>query len=413
VERDTEKYQINSANAQKCTQPMDTTDNKGQFILKMRKDRKLVLKGYRDMANRLLTENKALLGDFDRRWEKETLENNIIGLKNIIRQINKMLEDAALNQFVNDSLSELLSNKKKAKFKTQSFLNGFNELSIQLNMARFSIQYSVGYDFYWLNDGTMADHLQVALGTKQPDIFGAYCEEKIDYILGTVCPYMEGEIGYNCSLLVSTLGHFNTLPFANSNISLMVVIEGITRMLCVKTFRGQNPSVSQAEAEKYVKDKSSIERLILAGDWKNDIPLDFSAALVKAEHIRDPQLQRAVKVHRAAEQAREISLRKSAQIICVLNDPALTLQEKELKATKIAEEALAISQENPNPFKTKVLVSLKVELQFLIRRFKDDRNDMVHGKYEEYNKKWKSNIYLSAIISLYRLSLRLEQLYGC
>jgi len=62
--------------------------------------------------------------------------------------------------------------------------------------------------------------------------------------------------------------------------------------------------------------------------------------------------------------------------------------------------------------KQSVYVSIKVELQFLVRRFKDDRNEMIHGGFASYNKKWKSNIYLSAVIALYKLMKKLDQIYG-
>ncbi|QPH40090.1 hypothetical protein [Pedobacter endophyticus] len=62
--------------------------------------------------------------------------------------------------------------------------------------------------------------------------------------------------------------------------------------------------------------------------------------------------------------------------------------------------------------KQPVYVSIKVELQFLVRRFKEDRNEMIHGGYESYNKKWKSNSYLSAIIATCNLMKKLDRVYG-
>jgi hypothetical protein len=42
-------------------------------------------------------------------------------------------------------------------------------------------------------------------------------------------------------------------------------------------------------------------------------------------------------------------------------------------------------------------INVRVKLHFLIRRFKEDRNAMIHGQIEDFNHKWKNVIYLAAL----------------
>jgi hypothetical protein len=44
-----------------------------------------------------------------------------------------------------------------------------------------------------------------------------------------------------------------------------------------------------------------------------------------------------------------------------------------------------------------IRTSIKVKLQFLVRRFKEDRNSIIHGNYTDFDKGWKCYIYLAAI----------------
>ena len=56
-------------------------------------------------------------------------------------------------------------------------------------------------------------------------------------------------------------------------------------------------------------------------------------------------------------------------------------------------------------------ISIKTELQFLIRRFKEDRNDLMHGQFEGFNEKWKNYIYLSAIDKINDIIMGYAKIY--
>ena len=57
-------------------------------------------------------------------------------------------------------------------------------------------------------------------------------------------------------------------------------------------------------------------------------------------------------------------------------------------------------------------INLRIRLHFLIRRYKEDRNNMIHGKFEGFNHKWKNYIYLSAIEQIYDVIKEYENMYG-
>ena len=51
-----------------------------------------------------------------------------------------------------------------------------------------------------------------------------------------------------------------------------------------------------------------------------------------------------------------------------------------------------MSEEDKN-----VMIGLDVYLHFLVKKIKDDRNNIIHGKYSLFKEKWRSLIYLTAL----------------
>jgi len=47
-----------------------------------------------------------------------------------------------------------------------------------------------------------------------------------------------------------------------------------------------------------------------------------------------------------------------------------------------------------------VMIGLDVYLDFLVKKFKDDRNNIIHGKYSFFKEKWRTLVYLSALETL-------------
>lgn len=365
------------------------------------------------MAKHFLEENKAIKTKLTAKWEQERAESNIAHLNEIISKINKELSDEAIKNKIKETLIDLMSQKNtKKKPMGVNLLKNFTENVVPYEIARYSLNYSINNDFYWNKDGTIGDHYEVALGTRDPETFGVYCGEKINYIREFVLPYLKKYLDYNGDLLESIVLNFDQQQPANSNILLMVVIEGMVRAMCTKLYLRQNPAATQREAIKFVKKFQSMESLIIKPDWKNDIQYDFFTALNLAKHINDPQLEQAKDKLNAAEKFQKEILRRSACLAEVLADPTLKDQDKQDRAVEITNAALGDIVPWVGFEKQPIYVSIKVDLQLLVRRFKDDRNEMVHGGYESYNKKWKSNSYLSAVIATCNLMKKFDRIYG-
>jgi hypothetical protein len=56
-------------------------------------------------------------------------------------------------------------------------------------------------------------------------------------------------------------------------------------------------------------------------------------------------------------------------------------------------------------------INLRIKLHFLIRRYKNDRNQIVHGNFEDFNQKWKNFMYLSAIEEIVNCIQEYDVLY--
>lgn len=365
------------------------------------------------MANLFLEENKSIKSKLTSKWEEERVESNIANLKEIIIGINKELSDEAIKKYVTESLVDFMASKKEKKYTFGGhLLKNFTESMLPFDIAKYSLCYSIDNDFYWVKDGTVKDHYEVALGLRDPETFGIYCGEKITFIQKYILPYLASSSDYNGELLASVVSNFDHQKAANSNILLMVVIEGMVRAMCTQLYLRQNPGETVDQAVKFIRKFQSMESLIMKPNWKDDIPYDFFAAISLSKHINDPQLTLTKEKLKAAESFHQEILQRSRSISAILADTTLTDSEKQERASVLTNAAL----ENIAPWidfeKQSVYVSIKMELQFLVRRFKDDRNEMIHGGFASYNKKWKSNIYLSAVIALYKLMKKLDQIYG-
>ncbi|WP_222537020.1 hypothetical protein [Pedobacter polysacchareus] len=376
------------------------------------KTRKTQLKKVREIANRLLNENKEVKPQKNTTWERERVENNIARLKEIIAGINKNLTDEAVKVYVFTKIADLRKKKEKngSSF-GKTILKNFKESILLFELAKYSVSYSIENDFYWNKDGTINDHLELALGIRHPDTFGVYCEGKVIFIQEHVIPYLASSSTYNCDLISSIMSDFKHQQYANSNILLMVVIEGMTREMCKQLYIRQNPTKSIKYAEEFVRSYQSLETLVNKPNWKNDIPHDFFAAVEMANFIDSPQLEEAKQKLKKYESSSRSALVRMEELLKILSDQAMSDVERNEKASAVIVGFSGEFKSWISCDREKVYVSIKVELQFLVRRFKDDRNEMIHGRFDSYNKKWKSNIYLSAVIALYKLMIRLDAIY--
>lgn len=60
-----------------------------------------------------------------------------------------------------------------------------------------------------------------------------------------------------------------------------------------------------------------------------------------------------------------------------------------------------------------VMIGLDVYLDFLVKKFKEDRNNIIHGKYYFFKEKWRTLVYLTALENLIKKILWYEKNVLC
>lgn len=389
-------------------------DNQPPPLNALKHERVRYLKEMKQLANQLLEENKDADG-WKASWEKDVVKNNILQLKELIRQLNNDLHPLNVERYASHKLAML------TEFPDPHSLQHYMNLSIQkikedgfkFDLSRFSLSYSLIHDLYWINDGFVGEHLDIALGVIPPESLEVYFNDKLKLIKNEAIPFFSVNPSYMAAapMLAEVIENIEQNSYLTTNILMPVVIESITRELATWVYKQQNPNMDVEGASSYVAGFMSLENLILKGDWKEDIPMNFYSAVLESKYINDPKLSWAAQTLKDWEIAKGTLSTLSGEIINVLNDQSITDDEKQQVALALTNKArnliLPFNGVDRNP----IYVTLKVKLQFLIRRFKEDRNAIIHGHFQELNKKWKCYVNFSALFNIYKLILELEALY--
>lgn len=381
----------------------------------LKHDRVSYLKKMKQLANRLLEENKTADG-WKARWEKDVIENNVLQLKEFIRQLNIDLHPLNVERYANHKLAMLTEfpDPRTIPHYMGITLQKIKEEGFKFELSRFSIKYSMVHDLYWIHDGFVGEHLDIALGVKPPESLEGYCDDKLKLLQYEVLPFFLEHPLYAIAapLLSEIIKNFEQNSYLTTNILMPVVIESITRELAAWVYNQQNPLIDAEAAAKYVAGFLSLESLILKADWKDDFPVNFYNAALESKYINDPKLSWAAQTLTDWDIAKETLTTLANDIIKVLNNQSITDNEKQEISLALSNEAHDLIMPFNGIDQKPVFVTLKVKLQFLVRRFKEDRNAIIHGHFYELNKKWKCYVNFSALFNIYQLILELEALYN-
>ncbi|RCH56872.1 hypothetical protein DJ568_03180 [Mucilaginibacter hurinus] len=366
------------------------------------------------LANKLLKENKSASG-LRSAWESQVIANNIKQLTAKINQLNKEQHPQKVEEYIEQRLSSLTPAQGQNGFEYLARLSvlNFKEEGLQYELARFSVNYSQINDLYWINDGMVGDHLEIALGKRSPETLEVHCEEKLEFVTEKVWPFILTHPVYASAapMLEEITKNFAQNSYLTTNILMPILIENIIRSLGAWVWLQQNPAIGWDAAKSHIAKFQSLERLITVADWKEDIPLDFYTAALESKYIPDEKLTWAAQILEDWDAAK-IKVREiSGQLLATLEDKDTSDETKKQKALALTEEVQKLIAPFDGLDKAPVMVSLKVKLQFLIRRFKDDRNSLLHGHFADLDKKWKCYVNFSALTSIYKLIIELESLY--
>lgn len=382
-----------------------------------KKDRIKYLKSIKALAQKFLLENKEASNKRLLKWQRAVVNNNLIQLKKCIREIKNELHPNAIERFIFEEEAYRKGiGHTDFQLSLTFFPNHFRISTMWMEIARYSFKYSIINDMYWVDDGTVKDHFEVVMGIKKEGIFEQYCDDYIDFILYNIIPYFKDLKQYSqvVYLLVDLAQNFNSISCLSSNILMHSIIESIVRSFCTDIISFQNSEITFDEAQSKVNNYSSLENLINNGDWRNIRPIEFGEALLLNNYINDDILKKAANI-----QEEQNEIQKQLQIYCI----ELQRLFKESKAIdqeiivensqKIMEEMKLLAGKMVDRKSFKVNISLRVDLQFLVRRYKENRNSMVHGNFENFNYKWYCYVNLSSIKKLFKVIMEYRNLKKC
>lgn len=380
---------------------------------KLTLERRNGLKSLRLLANSLLKENLIFKDQHKHNWENKVYEKNIIKLKDIIKALNKEYDPLIIEGHVNDEIE--LMNKVASTNPTASFestvIISLRKLGYELReyeIIRYSPAFSVFHDLYWIEDGFVGDLKEIALGNKPPDILGQHLNSRIKRLKLEIYPLLKNklELKQYYESVVTSVNLINKKKYCLANILLMVTIEGLARLICKKVYQKQNPSFSDNEIETYIYQKYlSLESLIIKGDFLPDFEISLIEASILNQHVYSDELdeiEAEYKIFQAkSEWFRNRFPGELDELISLCNN-AENIIDKDV----FEERILAIRSklgEGPLQIDETRRISIKPRLQFLLRSFKEDRNLIVHGKFSEFDKEWKSYLYILALDKVYRI----------
>jgi len=381
----------------------------------IREARLIHLKDLRNLANKVLNDNLLAKGKVNSKWEYSVIENNIHQLKIIINSLNKYIETSSSIKYVKAFFEEGQDNYYRYILYQVYEMSIYDEIT-EYTISNHTLSHSVYYDLYWFDTLKEEELSSIAFGKETPDVLDRYCPVEIQRINNKVLPYLKTKEKYSLTadILQNVLNNFNHNSFVESNILLITITENLVRELCKFVYHKQNPAKNKDEIEFYIYHNfNSLESLILKGDWKNDILTSAFYAYNINKYVNDSSLHDALKKLNDKTKEKERLLKK---LINILNtDGGLkAIEENDIKRKDYLatiNSLSLISLELIRLRKEDMHISLPIKLQFLLRRYKEDRNSIIHGNYYEFNKGWKSYIYLSAIYKVFDLIEYYEKLY--
>lgn len=353
----------------------------------------------------------------EKTWEKKLSKRNIALLKSTIAKINKLQHD--------DKIAEYLEAIRPVESPKSDATKEEKEQASQKLARNFSIAYSQGpnlfllmeinkcsprlsyfNDLTWFKHGDIMEHLEYGIGKIDETVFEKYLPYQIDRIKETKNTFFSKDFFKDdLILLEAILPLIEEDKFIPANILIITLIEGIVRKFALNVYKKQNQNVSDEDADAfaYVRNRS-LESLIESREWKKDIPITFSELLIEYAHVDHPTVtdfEDKFKKHKAANERISKKASKLQNLLSEqmenrtqTDDDFRILAGKHLEG--IREESKYLMGDEDKTVK----ISMNVFLDFLSKKFKDDRNNIIHGKYSFFKEKWRTLVYLTALQTL-------------
>ncbi len=354
------------------------------------------LKQFKKYANKVLDDNKKVKQTNSHKWENATIEKNIENLKTIIHDINYELASMSRIEKVISVQYDLHSPFKNLWNHNYCFMQNYAPF-YYTKISKYTVSSSILHDINWLGRIDVFDKIKLSLEIEKPTILEFYWEELIEVLIKEILPKLKEikECNEQVDLILDAIKIAKEDSFIISNLVIITVIESLVRIIAKEIYQKQNPNLQANEVENYIDDFQSLENLINKGGWKNDIEISIPHAVIEFGHINEPEIDKANE---------SFDFKKKAfKFAEIAFEKLKTIPEKEYSIDELKENFKPpFSSDDIKKYDVQnTAINLKIQLHFLVRRFKEDRNAIVHGNYKGMNSKWKSYIYLSAIEKIY------------
>lgn len=376
------------------------------------KERITELKQLKQLANQYLDFYRRTQRQPPQDWQRELSDRNISLLKNIVANINRLLRDDKISEYIaaaatTAALPADASEKEKEKRSREMWRNfaivmDQNPSSLLLKINQCSPRLSYFNDLTWFEHGTVHEHLDYGLHKCDESVFEKYLPYQVERIsktkksFFTAQKYKDDEI-----LLDSVLVLIKEEQNVAANVLVITLIEGLVRKFCLEVYKKQNPDVPDEAAERFAYNSHhSLASLISDLAWKADIPVSFSELLVTYKHTNHPVINAfELRFHehmRAQEKIRKKVNAFEIQFKQELNQSTIT-DEFSQAILKHVRDLNDISNHLLKKEEQTVWIGLNVYLNFLVSQFTSERNQIIHGKYSFFKEKWKTLVYLTAL----------------
>lgn len=375
------------------------------------------LKQLKKLANTYLDFYLARQKGSEKDWEKDLSNRNISLLKATINKLNRLQHNDKIAEYLEairptppltDNATEEEKQEafqKLSKNFSIAFSQGGN-LFLLMEINKCSPRLSYFNDLTWFKHGNIQEHLDYGLGRVDETVFEKYLPYQLNRIIETKNSFFSKEFFKDDLILLETiLPLIEEEKFIPANILIITMIEGVVRKFALLVYKKQNPDITEEAANDfaYIRNRS-LEKLIKNPAWKKDIPLSYAEFVTEYAHTDNPiitSFEKKFKSHKLANDRIEKKL-SEFQLILSQHMQNPNLSDEEFKAVCLNhleglkdESAYLMNEEDKT-----VMISINVYFDFLAKKFKEDRNSIIHGKYSFFKEKWKTLVYLTALQTL-------------
>lgn len=184
-----------------------------------------------------------------------------------------------------------------------------------------------------------------------------------------------------------------------ANILLMTAIENIIRRFFTGLALVQNLTTDMSSAVALIGTKVSMESVISRTVWINDVSIPLIELYTKYNYVLTPEVEQAksiIHTSRVTRRRFETYMNRLSELLNYFGEVERSqVAQQEIDETFSSLKSIIENLEDSTAMR--VLIGPKVFFHFLIRRFKDDRNCLMHGTFTGVKERWKTFIYLSAL----------------